>query len=162
MTASAYISGAEIDEVFDHFDTEGNGLLETLEAIRQAVYSTGCAPTADELTAALADVAEEDGSLTKKAFKSLIVQMQRSIPREQDVLADVETLRGDVAGESFTAAAFENLMQNVGDKLTEGETKNFSSLVHAHLDASGMLDQYSLTHTMLHFQDTELQAESLQ
>jgi len=60
----------------------------------QAVYSTGCAPTADELTAALADVAEEDGSLTKKAFKSLIVQMQRSIPREQDVLADVETLRG--------------------------------------------------------------------
>lgn len=39
MTASAYISGAEIDEVFDHFDTEGNGLLETLEAIRQVWHS---------------------------------------------------------------------------------------------------------------------------
>ncbi len=36
MSSAAYISGAEIDEVFDHFDTDGTGKLTSLETIKQA------------------------------------------------------------------------------------------------------------------------------
>ncbi len=34
------------------------------------------------------------GGVTKKAFKALMLQLQRSVPREQEVLKDLDTLRG--------------------------------------------------------------------
>ena len=67
----------------------------------QAVYSTGCAPTLAELETVLARARAEaapgeDAGLTKKDFKALMLQMQRSVPREQEVLKDLETLRGEL------------------------------------------------------------------
>eukprot|EP00750_Incisomonas_marina_P004979 INCI13533.1.p1 GENE.INCI13533.1~~INCI13533.1.p1 ORF type:complete len:166 (+),score=35.01 INCI13533.1:118-615(+) len=162
MNATSYNTGAEIDEVFDHFDTGDNGMLVDRESITQAIYSTGCAPTLDAIDAAVAEILSKTGEegLSKKDFKLLMLNLQRNIPREQSVLDDLKMLRGSISPETFTAAAFENIVRNVGDKLTDVEASNFASLVHAHLDASGVIDQYSLSHTMLHFQDTALEAEA--
>ena len=65
----------------------------------QAIYSTGCSPTISELTRAVSQTLNEPacaerGGITKKAFKALMLQMQRTMPREQDVLKDLEILRG--------------------------------------------------------------------
>ena len=41
-SSSSYISGAEIEEVFDHFDTENTGVLTNIETIKQVRRVVRC------------------------------------------------------------------------------------------------------------------------